>query len=233
MGSTASAATSITPMADDARPEPTDRDVLAMLRGVTDDDRVLESPPASLWAAIERRVAAEPGDDAVGESGAFAPVAVPHSSLGPVAPMRRSPRWLRVGAAAAAVLAIGLTGVVVDRTRSSRPVRLAEARLSSAGLPGAPTGLIGDAEVIVRGGREFLHVDASRVSPRSGAYLELWLIDTSVTGMVSLGIVDRGGDYELPPGLRYTDYPVVDISSEPYDGQPTHSGASLLRGRLA
>ena len=110
---------------------------------------------------------------------------------------------------------------------------LAQARLSSVGLESAPVGLVGDAEVIVRDGKQYLHVNASLVSARSGEYLELWLIDTNVKGMVSLGIVDHRGDYELPPGLRYADYPVVDISSEPYDGQPAHSGQSLLRGRLA
>ena len=231
MGSTASAATSTTPMADDTRPEPTDRDVLAMLRAVTDDDRLLDAPPASLWAGIERRMATEHGDVGVGET-----VSEPRSSPGRSFPGRWAPvgrRWLRVGAVAAAIVVVGLAGVVVARTRSARPVRLAEARLSSAGLRGAPVGLVGDAEVIVRGGKQYLHVDASQVSARSGEYLELWLIDTSVKGMVSLGILDHGGDYELPPGLRYADFPVVDISSEPYDGQPTHSGESILRGRLA
>jgi len=28
------------------------------------------------------------------------------------------------------------------------------------------------------------------------------------------------------------DYPLVDISIEPYDGNPTHSGDSIVRGQL-
>jgi hypothetical protein len=45
--------------------------------------------------------------------------------------------------------------------------------------------------------------------------------------------VNGSGEYRLPDGLQVSDYPIVDLSTEPYDGKPTHSGASLLRGKLA
>ena len=36
----------------------------------------------------------------------------------------------------------------------------------------------------------------------------------------------------LPAGISLADYPVVDISAEPYDGDPTHSTDSVVRGTL-
>ena len=222
-------------MPDDPRPEPSDDTLLAMLRGVTAVDAVLDAPPASVWAGIEHGVRAGATPVVAASVPRVATASVPTAAAAPVPSVvaRRHP-WGRLVAAAAAVgVLAGIVGVVANRTDRRSTVQLAAARLSSAGLPGAPAGLTGDARVIERGGKEYLHVDAVRVAPKSGEYLELWLIDTNVKGMVSLGIVDHGGDYELPPGLRYSDYPIVDISTEPYDGKPTHSGDSLLRGKLA
>ncbi len=36
----------------------------------------------------------------------------------------------------------------------------------------------------------------------------------------------------MPPGLSIADFPVVDISLESYDGDPSHSKNSLMRGVL-
>jgi len=59
------------------------------------------------------------------------------------------------------------------------------------------------------------------------------MIDTDVTRLVSLGPVRADGTYDLPPGLDPAQFPVVDVSVEPLDGDPTHSGDSVLRGELA
>ena len=50
--------------------------------------------------------------------------------------------------------------------------------------------------------------------------------------MVSLGSVRADGIDAIPAGLRIAAYPVVDVSAEPFDGDPGDSGASLLRGVL-
>ena len=70
------------------------------------------------------------------------------------------------------------------------------------------------------------------LQPATGQYLEVWLIQRDFSGMVSLGTVRPDGTYQFPRGLRLADYPIVDVSTEPYDGDPTHSGSSLLRGDL-
>ena len=71
--------------------------------------------------------------------------------------------------------------------------------------------------------------------PTTPGYHEVWLIDTDTDRMVSLGAVPGDGDitYPLPPGLDLAQYDVVDISDEPLNGDPLHSGVSLLRGVLA
>lgn len=68
----------------------------------------------------------------------------------------------------------------------------------------------------------------------SAGYLELWLLDEQADGMVSLGPVAAGTSrVTLPDGLDISRYPVVDVSREPLDGDPTHSGDSIWRGTLS
>ena len=134
--------------------------------------------------------------------------------------------------AAAALLVAAVVGTVLVFSGGSGGTVVARADLSSDGLAGAPVGLRGAAEVFESGGGEAIRVDVGDLRPASGEYLELWLIKPDVSGMVSLGTVRADGAYELPRGLRLADYPIVDVSTEPYDGDPSHSGLSLLRGVL-
>jgi anti-sigma-K factor RskA len=91
----------------------------------------------------------------------------------------------------------------------------------------------GRAEVVVRddGSRVVeLKLDAPSLHDQ---YYEVWLIDRDVVGMVPLGIVLPGTQtLELPAGLDLGKYPLVDVSVEPLDGNPTHSGVSVARGEL-
>jgi hypothetical protein len=40
------------------------------------------------------------------------------------------------------------------------------------------------------------------------------------------------GTFEVPAGLQLADFPVVDVSDEPLDGNPAHSTVSIVRGTL-
>ncbi|WP_297084820.1 anti-sigma factor, partial [uncultured Demequina sp.] len=65
------------------------------------------------------------------------------------------------------------------------------------------------------------------------AYLEVWLIDQNIEGMVSLGhLTGERTEFVLPAGFDPGAFPIVDISVEPLDGDPTHSGESVTRGVL-
>lgn len=69
-------------------------------------------------------------------------------------------------------------------------------------------------------------------TPRKGEFYELWVLGDEGK-MISLGIVrvDASGsaDVRLPLPVSLRRFPVFDLSLEPGDGDPTHSGQSMLR----
>ncbi len=51
--------------------------------------------------------------------------------------------------------------------------------------------------------------------------------------MVSLGVLDgESGIFTIPAGIDLAQYPIVDISDQPYNGDPAHSADSIARGTL-
>ena len=57
--------------------------------------------------------------------------------------------------------------------------------------------------------------------------------DPDVTQLVSLGVLEGdSGTFAIPAGLELDELPVVDVSLEPFDGDPAHSGDSVVRGTL-
>jgi hypothetical protein len=98
-------------------------------------------------------------------------------------------------------------------------------------LPQAPSAG-GKAEVVQTANGRRLDVEVNRLGAAQGFY-EVWLIDRDVKRMVPVGILRGGsGQFDLPDGVDLETYPLVDISEEPLDGNPTHSGTSVLRGTL-
>jgi anti-sigma-K factor RskA len=82
-------------------------------------------------------------------------------------------------------------------------------------------------------GSRVLRLELDADAPDEG-YLEVWLIDSDVVGMVPVGVVSAGTEeLVLPPDIDVGQFPIVDVSVEPLDGDPTHSGMSIARGQLA
>ncbi len=81
--------------------------------------------------------------------------------------------------------------------------------------------------------RRALLVDTAGLPPADGIY-EVWLFDVETDRLVALGALDDSGKgwLTVPTGVDVADYPQVDTSLEPADGDPTHSGNSVLRGDL-
>ena len=51
--------------------------------------------------------------------------------------------------------------------------------------------------------------------------------------LVSLGVMTSdSGTFPVPAGLNLSEYPIVDVSDEPVDGNPAHSSVSIVRGTL-
>lgn len=91
---------------------------------------------------------------------------------------------------------------------------------------------VGDATVARRDGDLVLTVDIGPLPPEPGSHYELWLIDLEVTDPRLLSRISGDDEVVLPEGMDPTEYPIVDISLEPDDDMPTHSGQSRFQGTL-
>jgi hypothetical protein len=185
-------------------------------------------PPPRVWDAI----AAATGVSATAAAPevAAAPPAAPEVAEATVLPFRSRRRpWLLVAAAAVAgaVIGAGAVAVLDNRDDDGDPV------VAVALDPLADNDASGRAEVIVRDdGSRVVQVDLDAPALDDG-YYEVWLIDSQVVGMVPLGVVLPGTqEFELPADLDLEQFPIVDVSVEPLDGVPTHSGVSVARGEL-
>jgi Anti-sigma-K factor rskA, C-terminal len=219
------------------------RRIGAAARSLDAEDRDPADPPPELWAGIADRVSS-PGSDVDatgGEEAAGAAPVVPlegrrASAAAPAAALRpgrgRRAAWWAIGAAAAAVVLVVAGAVVATREdgdAGGSTVASAELEPLPDALPGTGPGR---AAVVVRDGAEELTLDATPPEAPDGFY-EVWLIDTAVDGMVSLGPLRADGRYAIPDRVDVRAFPVVDVSIEPPDGEPTHSGRSVLRGVLS
>ena len=88
-------------------------------------------------------------------------------------------------------------------------------------------------QVVSTGSGDKVAVDVSGLAKPDGFY-EVWLLDAEGTKLIALGVLDGTdkGEFAMPPGVSMADFPVVDVSLEPSDGDPGHSKKSLVRGTL-
>lgn len=208
-------------------------------RAVGPDD-VLVAPPARVWAAIESELG-------LSTATPLPTTTSPETTSGPssdadskpayvtVLPLRRrrTPAWI-ASAAAAGVVVGGLGGAwVAGRDDAPAPAVVAQAQLEP--LPGWDA--VGTAEIEEDAdGRRVLvlSVDESGGAGDTDGLREVWLLKEDVSGLVSLGLLDGDeGRFLVPAGVDLAEYPVVDVSREPPDGDPAHSGDSIVRGLLA
>jgi hypothetical protein len=196
-------------------------------------------PPARIWDAIAAAtgVSSTPRPEAVlaGSPAAATPAAAAPEPAPPgahVVPLRRprpARRWLAVAAALLVGGAVGAGAVAVVRGQDGGGgVVVAEAALDPLDAEEAS----GRAAVREADGTRFLEVDLDVPSLDDG-YYEVWLLQPDAVRMVPVGVVRSGATVlTLPDDLDLGAYPVVDVSVEPLDGDPTHSGVSVARGQL-
>jgi len=61
----------------------------------------------------------------------------------------------------------------------------------------------------------------------------VWVGSADLSKMVSLGVLaNDSGTFTIPPGIDLAQYPIVDVSDQPYNGDPAHSADSIARGTL-
>jgi len=150
------------------------------------------------------------------------------------------PRRRRVVPLLVAAMLVGVAGGVVGAEVAQRLTDDSgegETVVVSTPLDPLPTWLAtGDATVVrlADGDRELrVDLNVTTAPSRDPGFREVWLVDRGVTKFVSLGVLSGGaGTYVIPADVDLADYPVVDISLEPYDGEPAHAGDSIARGIL-
>jgi len=218
------------------------RDVVALAR--SGEGAALVAPAAEVWDRVADELQLQPDARAIGTSsrgpsapgpaapGSAAPAARP--TIAPVVPLddrRGRPRaWRWVAGAAAAGLVVGGGGAWWLAHREEPVTVLATATLEP--LPGWDASGSAVVETSTDGAR-VLVVDLTKSGASDDGFREVWLLRPDVSGLVSLGTLDgSSGRFDLPAGLDLREYSVVDVSEEQFDGDPAHSGDSIVRGPL-
>ncbi len=207
-------------------------------------------PPALNLAAITGAVATPAASEV--------PDATSPAAAAPTSPARREPstsqqrrRWwpritavpafgLAAGGLACVALGLGIGAAVfgggepaptVASTSAPTPTPVRQVSLQRLG--NAPESAEGLARVFATSTGDTLDVKVAGMPPLApGSFYELWALGTKGR-MVSLGniTVDANGrgatSVRMPVAL--SQFPILDISVEPADGNPTHSGSSMLR----
>lgn len=133
-------------------------------------------------------------------------------------------------ALAALLLAIGLGGGLLIDGGSDRPGGGPDLVLSR--IDDGPVGAHG--EVVLASDEQRARIEIGGLAPSgAGEFYELWLLDDDGR-MIALGSFRVGGQGEakvdLPLPVDPALYRYFDISMQEDNGDPTHSGVSVLRG---
>jgi anti-sigma factor RsiW len=179
-------------------------------------------PPDRVWAAITGELGDELGPP-----------------LPPAAPTRRGRKLVLALVAAVVVVVAGIgIGLGVGALGGTAPPSsTVVAQLRPIG-PLDPAGS-GTLTATEHAGVRTMAVRLTGVPDAAGAdYLEVWLMNGAGTEIVALGALTRDdggytGSFTVPSNLPMAQLDLVDVSAERYDGNPGHSGVSLLRGTLA
>ena len=216
--------------------------------GRTNPGDRLEAPPSSVWTAIHGELGLAP--ELAADPLAAVAISEPEATVTSLADAstqrderddRRGGasggrRWWPIAVAAGVVgvlagVAIGAAtgGFGLFGGAPSQTV-LATARLDA--FPGwSATG-----EALLEqddDGVRSIVVDLDAPVP-SGDVREVWLIRSDASGLVSLGLLDgSSGRFAVPEGIDLDEFTLVDVSAEPVDGDPAHSGDSIVRGQLS
>lgn len=181
-----------------------------------------EYPPESVWSAIASELSEGEG---VPVSPSTPEATGAPSGRGRVRAFRQGLPWLAAAAALVLGLAVGRAMGVGDEGQVARVAQLSTVDGPSEGR--------GDVRLVRSDDGLTLRVSPADL-PEGEGYLELWLINTDGTRMVSVGVLDGEAtrSYQVTQDLIDQGYTIVDISREPYDDKPEHSGDSLARGEL-
>ena len=190
---------------------------------------VLERPDPAIWEAIRTELGL--GADAAG------PDAESAANVQNLSAVRDRPdhgrrqfstRWLAVAAGVGILVGGGaLWGWELLRSGEDSLV-LAQTELEPLpGFSGSGEATISRAD----DGTRSLDVDLTGATPEG--FRQVWLIAPDLQEMYSVGLLEaEQGSFVVPADIDLAKYPIVDVSDEPFDGDPTHSSVSMVRGTI-
>ncbi|MEO5744621.1 MAG: anti-sigma factor [Terracoccus sp.] len=93
---------------------------------------------------------------------------------------------------------------------------------------------LGEAAVVRTARGYELKIDTTKPVDAGTGYLEVWLINRDLKRMVSVGMLRGNGIASFPISQNLIDqgYVVVDVSRQQFIEDTTHSGDSVMRGKL-
>lgn len=207
----------------------------AIAKTITNEDRERFALPADLWSRIDSAVGetdaavmddSEADDVIIGRADAEIvdlTQARTHRAKRGIRHQRRNLALVAAAAALVFVIGLSLTGGEQDA------VYIAQA--TTADMPEPWTGEV--TATVNASESEVMLVSTNDFS--SAEPVELWLIKPDLSDMHSLGLVQLDGreaTLAIPEGVDVAEFSIVDLSIEPDDGVPTHSGRSFVRGAL-
>ncbi|MBB0232063.1 anti-sigma factor, partial [Streptomyces calidiresistens] len=183
--------------------------------------------PGAPTAAVPAARSGPDGDDPRPTS----PVAIP----GP----RRRPVMFAVAASLMVGILIGSAGTWWQMSRDTAPIATPSAGYTAEYVridPPEGVDLPAVGRVRLDGGEETGHalVISVRGLPETSGYFEVWLMDEGAGKLIPIGVLDGEGTavLPLPHNVDLGEYALVDVSEEPFNGSPDHSGKSIVRGPL-
>jgi hypothetical protein len=199
--------------------------VVRTARSVTPDDALVDAPP-QVWEAVVREL---------GGTAEQAAAPAPADVVDLSEKRRSRNRLLPLLAAACVGAVVGGVGMAAVSASSSSDAGTEQQVLASTVLdPLNDSGAKGTVEVVQTSSGPVVSVDVSGLKKSSDGFYEVWLLDKDAQKLIALGTLDSTdkGTFVMPPGVSMNDFPVVDVSLEPQDGDPGHSKNSLVRGTL-
>lgn len=226
-------------MPDHEFPEQELDEWIALSSSVSAADRVRHEPPPGLFDNILRDLDDSSASDETFEldpepqaSAPLVDLSAERQRRAPAAQRQRRRQMFIASLAAAFALVVGFALLGGEETgeniAGAQPEFVAEATNSGLGEPFGGTATA----TLLSGDVWTLEIEFSDDLP-SEEPVELWLIKSDESDMVSLGVVEPGStQWDWPDGFPPDEYSLVDLSIEPDDGNPEHSGRSILRGKL-
>lgn len=202
-------------------------------------ETALTEPPARVWQAIRGELGLDPTLVPPSRPARVPSVATVGSAPAPVVELaarrerRAGIRRIVTAVVASAAAAVVITGAVLGwGAGAPRDAGQVLASASLDALPAWPSAS-GDASIAqLADGQRVLRVTLD-AAVSGDVVREVWLLTPEVDGLISLGYLSgSSGEFIVPDSVDLARFSVVDISAEPLDGDPTHSGDSIVRGAL-